>query len=163
MSKYEEGMVLLEEKFGHNKDNILSLATIDLETSADGVPRPVVRDVDAYYEDGVFYVVTTTSSSKMQQIAQNSEVAIAVCFEWFNASAIAENLGWVLDPSNAQVRDKLRSTFSEWYDQVNDEQDKDCCFLAIRLTNGILNINHFEKLYLMDFVNKTAETKGRIA
>ena len=58
MNRYEEGMAILEEKFGGGKDNIIALATIALEPTADGKPRPVVRDVDAYYEDGVFYVIT---------------------------------------------------------------------------------------------------------
>lgn len=35
----------------------------------------------AYYEDGVFYVTTSAKSNKMQQIAQNKEVAFSVDFE----------------------------------------------------------------------------------
>ena len=34
----------LDERFGHFKDNVIALATIDLETS-DNKPRPRVRDV----------------------------------------------------------------------------------------------------------------------
>lgn len=163
MDKYQEGMAILAEKFGNNKDNVIGLATIALESGVDGKPRPAVRDVDAYYEDGVFYVITHAKSSKMQQIAQNNEVAIAVCFGWFTADGIGENLGWVLDPKNAEVRTKLRSAFAEWYDRVNNEKDENCCYLAIRLTKGIININHFEKLYRMDFLNKTARVEGRNA
>jgi len=163
MGKYEEGMAILNEKFGNNKDNVIALATIAVDPAADGRPRPIVRDVDAYYEDGVFYVVTWGESNKMRQIAQNSEVAIAVAFEWFTASGIGENLGWVLEPKNAELRTKLRSAFEKWYDFANNENDKNCCILAIRLTNGIININHHEKLYFMDFVNKTAVVEGRDA
>ena len=155
MSKFEEGLKLLNEKFGNHKDNIISLATIAREPTADGKPRPVVREVDAYYEDGAFYVVTNTISNKMQQIELNPEVAIAVSGEWFTAVGVGENLGWVLDPKNTGIRKKLRTAFSSWYDMANNEDDKDCCFLAIRLTKGTLNINHWEKLYHMDFVNKT--------
>lgn len=43
------------------------MVACDLGT--DGKPRPVVRSVDAYYEDGKFYVVTHGKSNKMQQIA----------------------------------------------------------------------------------------------
>lgn len=161
MSKYEEGLKILEEKFGNNKDNIIALATIARYPTADGRPRPVVRDVDAYYEDGVFYVVTWGESSKMQQITQNNEVAIAVAFEWFTANGIGENLGWVLDQKNAEIRTKLRTTFAKWYDSANNENDKNCCFLAIHLTKGIININHHETLYHMDFENKTATVKGK--
>ena len=158
MDKYQEGMAILEEKFGGNKDNVIALATIAIE---DGKPVPVVRDVDAYYEDGAFYVITWAESSKMQQIAQNNQVAIAPCFGWFTANGIGENLGWVLDPKNAEIRTKLRSAFEKWYDSANNENDKNCCYLAIRLTKGLININHHEKLYHMDFVNKTATMEGR--
>jgi len=160
MNYYKKGLEILEEKFGNNKDNIIALATIDTETSADGKVRPVVRDVDAYYEDGVFYVVTWAKSTKMKQIAQNDEVAIAVCFEWFNANGISVDLGWVLKPENSTVRDNLRASFT-WYDKVNNEQDENCCFLAIRLTTGIINLNHHETLIHMDFVNKNATLQGK--
>jgi len=157
MSKYEEGMKILDERFGNNKDNIIALATISLEPGEQGRPRPCVRDVDAYYEDGVFYVVTYAQSNKMKQIAANPEVSVSGHLEDFFSSGVAENLGWVLDPGNAEIREKLRTTFSAWYDFANNEQDKNCCFLAIRMTKGTLRIDHGAKFYHFDFVNKTAE------
>ncbi|NLD92633.1 MAG: pyridoxamine 5'-phosphate oxidase family protein [Fibrobacter sp.] len=162
MKVYEEGYKLLDEKFGNNKDNIISLATIAREPKADGSPRPVVRGVDAYYEDGVFYVTTNAKSNKMLQIAKNPEVSISSSTEMFTASGIGENLGWVLDPKNEVLRNKLRTTFAAWYDKANNEQDENCCILAIRLTKGTLNINHWEKLYHMDFVNKTSMNDGGV-
>lgn len=162
MSNFEEGYKLLEEKFGNGKDNVIALATIAREPNADGTPRPVVRGVDAYYEDGVFYVSTNGKSNKMQQIAKNPEVSISSCIEMFTASGIGENLGWVLDPKNADLRSKLRKAFALWYDMANNEKDENCCILAIRLTKGTLNINHWEKLYHMDFVNKTAMENGGV-
>jgi hypothetical protein len=161
MSKYEEGMAILAEKFGNGKDNIIALATIAQEPAADGKPCPVVRDVDAYYEDGVFYVTTWGESSKMQQIAHNSEVAVSVCMAWFNAGGTGENLGWVLDPKNAGIREKLRKAFEKWYDSANNENEKNCCILAIRLKKGLININHFETLYHMDFLNKSAVVQSK--
>lgn len=74
MSSYEEGLKLIEERCGNGKDNTISLSTIAMEPNADGKPRPYVRDVDAYYEDGVFYVTTWAKSTKMRQIAANIEV-----------------------------------------------------------------------------------------
>ena len=161
MSMYEKGLSILTEKFGNGKDNVISLATVALEPAANGKPRPIVRDVDAHYEDGAFYVVTYAKSGKMLQIAQNDEVAMAVCFEWFNANAKGENLGWVLDPKNAELRTKLRATFHEWYDMANNENDENCCILAIKLSNGIINLNHHETLIHMDFVNKSATLTGK--
>jgi len=161
MNDYEKGMAILEGKFGNYKDNVLGLATIATEPNEGGKPRPVVRDVDAFYEDGVFYSITYAKSNKMQQIEKNNEIAIAVNFEWFNASGIGENLGWVLDPKNAELRTKLRKAFEKWYDMANNENDENCCYLAMRLTSGIININHHETLIHMDFVNKTAKVEGK--
>lgn len=162
MTKYEEGIKLIEEQFGNGKDNIISLGTIAREANAEGKPRPVVRSVDAYYEDGVFYAVTYSKSNKMLQIAENNEISVSGCLEMFTANGIGENLGWVLKPQNAEIREKLRTTFAAWYDMANNENDENCCILAIRLTRGTLNVNHWEKLYHLDFVNKTDMENGGI-
>lgn len=162
MSEYEEGLRLMEEKFGGGKDNLISLATIAREKSAGGNIRPVVRTVDAYYENGAFFIVTNAKSNKMLQIDKNSEVSVAGCLEMFTANGIGKNLGWVLDPQNSEIRKKLRTTFSDWYDIANNEQDESCCILAVYLTRGTLNINHWEKLYHMDFENKVIMENGGI-
>jgi len=161
MSVFEEGFKLLDEKFGNGKDNILSLATIALQPNDDGTPRPAVRGVDAYYENGVFYVTTNAKSNKMLQIAKNPAISIASSTEMFTASGKGKNLGWVLDPKNADLRGKLRAAFA-WYDSANNEKDENCCILAIHLTKGTLNINHWEKLYHMDFVKKTDMENGGV-
>jgi hypothetical protein len=162
MNEYDEGLKLLEEKFGGGKDNAIALATIAREANADGKPRPIVRTVDAYYENGVFYVTTYGKSNKMLQIAQNEEVSIAANPEMFTASGIGENLGWVMDAKNAEIRAKLRKAFAEWYDMANNEKDENCCILAIRLIKGTLNINHWEKLYHLDFTNKKMMENGGV-
>lgn len=162
MSAFEEGYNLLDEKFGNGKDNVIALATVAREPDNDGKPRPVVRAVDAYYEDGVFYVTSSGMSNKMKQIEENPEVSIAAYAEMFTAVGKGKNLGWILDPKNTELRNKLRTAFAPWYDSANNEQDKDCCILAIYLTKGTLNVNHWEKLYHMDFVNKTEMADGGV-
>ncbi len=154
MSRYEEGLRLIEESCGNGKDNVIALSTIALELSADGTPYPNVREVDAYYEDGVFYVTTSGRSNKIQQIAQNKAIAFTVCFEGISGSGIGENLGWVLDPKNAEIRTKLRKAFIDWYDDANNEQDENCVILAIRIKRGTIFRNHGAVRYDMDFVNK---------
>lgn len=160
--QYEEGLKLIDEKFGNGKDNLISLATIARELSADGKPRPVVRCVDAYYENCTFYAVTSSKSNKILQIEQNAEVSVAHSSEIFTAVGVGENLGWVLDPKNAEIRAKLRTAFAAWYDIANNENDQNCCILAIHLTKGTLNINHWEKLYHLDFVNRTEMKDGGV-
>lgn len=156
MNKYEEGIKILEERFGNGKDNVIALATISLEQGADGNPRPCVRDVDAYYEDGVFYTVTHAKSNKMKQISVNPEVSVSVHFEDFFSSGTGKNLGWVLEPANASIREKMRHVFRDWYDFANNEEDKDCCILAVQMTKGTLRIDHGVMFYHFDFENKTA-------
>ena len=162
MSKYEEGLKIIEEKVGNGKDNVISLATIAREQSADGYSRPVSREVDAFYENGTFYITTTANSSKMLQIEQNPEVSFSVNLQGFSGNGIGENLGWVLDPKNAEIRAKLRTAFAEWYDIANDEKNKSCCILAIRITRAIINHNHGSEFFHMDFVNKTETTQGQV-
>ncbi len=154
MTRFEEGLKIIEERCGNGKDNIISLSTIAMEPNADGNPRPYVRDVDAFYEDGVFYVATWTKSTKMQQIAKNQEVAFTVCMEWFSGNGIGENLGWVLDPKNAVLRLKLREAFANWYDHANNEADENCVILAIHITKATVIKDHGAVRYNMDFVNK---------
>ena len=162
MSSYEEGLKIIEERCGNGKDNLISLSTIALEANEDGKPRPYIREVDAFYEDGVFYVTTWGKSTKMQQIAKNQEVAFAVCNQWFSGNGIGENLGWVLDPKNAKLRLKLREAFSEWYDFANNEKDESCIILAIRITRAAVIKDHGAVRYNMDFVNKVDSEEGKI-
>lgn len=162
MNQFEEGIQIVNETFGNGKDNLISLATIAREPGEGGRPRPVARTIDAFYEDGVFYSVTNAKSNKMLQVAQNPEISVAGYQEMFTANGIGENLGWVLDPKNAEIRGKLRAAFSAWYDMANNEKDENCCILALRLTRGTMNVNHWEKLYHLDFVNKTIMPDGGI-
>lgn len=161
MSRFEEGFKILEERCGNGKDNVISLATIALSPGENG-PRPVVREVDAYYEDGVFYITTNAKSTKMRQIAQNPEVAFAVSNNWISGNGVAENLGWVLDPKNAEIRAKLRKAFEPWYDFANNEQDPDLVILAVRITSAIVIKDHHAVRYDMDFINKTVRDEIQV-
>ena len=155
MSKYDEAMRQLDEKFG-NKDNLISLSTIALEPGADGKCRPAARIVDAYYEDGAFYTVSYATSAKMLQIANNPEVAVCYIVENFTADGIGENLGWVCDEKNAEMMAKLRTIFAAWYYEANHEEDTNTCLLRIRLTKGLWNDAHKGIKNEIDFINKTA-------
>lgn len=41
----------------------------------------------------------------------------------------------------------------------NNGKYENCRILAIRLGRGILNVNHWEKLYHMDFANRCMDTE----
>lgn len=149
MNRYEEGLKLVEESCGNGRDNVIALATI-----AEGNPYPFVREVDAFYEDGVFYVTTWGKSNKMAQIAGHKEVGIVVCKEGISGNGIGKNLGWVMDPKNADLRLKLREVFSAWYDHANDEDDENCVILAIHMAKIAIFREEGSLRYDLDLVNQ---------
>jgi uncharacterized pyridoxamine 5'-phosphate oxidase family protein len=158
MSKFENAMKLMEERCGNDKEVVIALATISLTSNAAGNPRPAVRMVCAYYEDGVFYVSTDAKKNKMLQIEKNNEVAVAG-LDWFAFHGKAENLGWVKDEKNAEIRAKFKKIF-DWFDEVGDEDNPDSIVLRITLTEGTIIDNEIkfgEQMYEVDFINKTAK------
>ena len=122
---------ILLERFG--KDSIIALAT-----SIDNIPY--VRSVDAFYEDGAFYVLTHGLSGKMKQISQNPNVAISG--DWFTAQGNGVDLGYFGKAENARIAGKMKDVFSAWIDNGhNDFDDINTCILCIELTHGILFSN----------------------
>ena len=130
---------IMAERFG--KDSLIALAT-----SVDNIPH--VRTVDAFYENGAFYVLTHGLSGKMQQIRQNP--AVAISGEWFTAQGTGINLGYFGKPENRQIAHKMRQMFAAWIDNGhNNFEDENTCILCIRLTQGVLFSNG--KCYEIDF------------
>ena len=134
---------LMTKRFGH--DNLIALAT-----TAGNLPQ--VRTVNAYYENGSFYIITHALSGKMTQLADNP--CAAICGDWFTAHGIGENLGWIRLPQNADLADRLRCAFAEWYDNGHtNEADENTVILRVRLTDGILF--HHGTRYEIDFGEET--------
>ena len=130
---------ILLERFG--KDSIIALAT-----AIDNIPY--VRNVDAFYENGAFYVLTHGLSGKMKQIEENPTVALSG--EWFTAQGKGVQLGYFGKADNARIAEKMRDVFSAWIDNGhNDFDDINTCILRIELTSGILFSNG--KRYEIDF------------
>ncbi|WP_315113140.1 pyridoxamine 5'-phosphate oxidase family protein [Clostridium intestinale] len=158
MSKYENALKLMDERLGNDKEVVIALATISLSSNAIGNPRPAVRMVCAYYEDGVFYVSTDAKKNKMLQIEKNNEVSVCG-FDWYAFYGVAENLGWVKEETNAKIRAKFKKVF-DWFDEVGDEDNPSSIVLRITLTEGTIidNENKYgEGQYEIDFINKTAK------
>ena len=118
----------MQERFGH--DNVMALATVD-------GGEPQVRYVNAYYEDGSFYVITYALSGKMRQIGKHPAVALAG--EWFTARGVGESLGFVGKADNLALTQKLRQVFSAWIDNGHTNfADENTVILRVRLTSGVL-------------------------
>lgn len=123
-----ESKKIMIERFG--KDSIIALATLE-----NGIP--FVRNVNGFYEDGAFYVITYALSNKMKQIEKNPNVAISG--DWFTAHGKGINLGYFGKPENNHIAQKLRSAFESWIDNGhNNFADENTCILCIRLTDGVL-------------------------
>ncbi len=146
MNNYEKAMQIMGERF--SKDSLIAIATTDGD-------RIHNRIVDAYFENGAFYITSNAFSTKVKQINENPEVAIC-SIDWFTGHGKGRNLGWVLAPENAEIRLKLREVFSEWYDMANKEEDKSCCIIEISLTDGMLIKDHHALRYKIDFQKETA-------
>ncbi len=123
-----EAEQIMIERFG--KDTIIALATTEQET-------PYVRYVNAYYENGAFYIITYALSNKMQHIKNNSVVAIAG--EWFTAHGTGVSLGWFKKEENHTIAEKLKDVFSEWIDNGHmDFDDENTVILRVELTDAVL-------------------------
>lgn len=130
---------ILIERFG--KDSIIALATTVDET-------PYVRNVNAFYVDGAFYVLTYGLSNKMKQIEANPIVALAG--DWFTAHGKGVNLGYFGKEENKDIANKMREAFSEWIDNGhNNFDDVNTCILRIDLIDGLL-LSHGTR-YEIDF------------
>ena len=130
---------IMTERFG--KDTVIALAT-----TVDGIPH--VRYVNAFYEDGAFYIITYALSGKMKQLEKNPAAAIAG--EWFTAHGTGINLGYFGKQENRDLAEKLRKAFAAWIDNGhNDFTDENTCILCVRLSDGVL-LSH-GKRYEIDF------------
>ncbi len=119
---------ILLERF--SKDSLISLAT-----SVENVPY--VRTVDAFYDDGAFYVLTHALSGKMKQVEKNPIVAVSG--EWFTAHGRGINLGWFGSDENKAIAEKMRIVFADWIDNGHSNfEDKNTIILRIELTKGVL-------------------------
>lgn len=128
MKLNDETEKLLTERFG--KDSLIALATESGGT-------PYVRVVNAYYEDGAFYVITHALSNKMQQLAQNPAAAIAG--EWFTAHGTGVNLGYIGKEENLRIAGRLKEAFASWLGNGHvDLRDENTVLLCIRLETGVL-------------------------
>lgn len=127
----QEWKKIMDERFGC--DNIIALATSEND-------RPYVRSVNAYYENGSFYIITYALSDKMKQLEKNPTAAISG--EWFTAHGTPENMGFIGKEENRPTADKLRAVFAEWIDNGHvDFSAETTIILRIKLTDGILFSN----------------------
>lgn len=125
MSTYEKALQVMSELFA--KDDQFAMATVKGDT-------PSVRLVDTFYDEGSFYVVTYSSSQKVQELNDNSQVAL--CNMLYRFQGNAYNIGHPSLPENREIREKLIVVFEPWYFEHNNENDENMCYLKIELDEG---------------------------
>lgn len=114
-----EAKKIMMERFG--KDTVIALATIEKEV-------PYVRYVNAYYENGAFYIITYALSNKIKHIENNPAVAIA-----------GERFTAYWKKGNCMIAEKLKNVFAEWIDNGhNNFDDENTIILCVELTDGLL-------------------------
>ncbi|MNC52795.1 hypothetical protein D3C75_1021640 [compost metagenome] len=94
----------------------------------------------------------------MLQIEKNAQVSVSG-LGWYALQGTAENLGWVKDEKNAEIRAKFKSIF-DWFDEVGDEDNPTSIVLRITLTEGTITDNertYGDWLYEVDFINHAAQ------
>ena len=119
---------IMIERFG--KDAVIALATAEQEV-------PYVRNVNAYYEDGSFYIITYALTNKIKQIEENPNVAIAG--DWFTEHRKGKNLGYFGKEENRIIAEKQKVVFAEWINNGhNNFDDENTIILCVELTDGLL-------------------------
>lgn len=133
----KEAEEIMTELFG--KDTVIALATLDNHI-------PCVRYVNAFYENGAFYIITHALSNKMKQIADCPVVGIAG--EWFTGHGKGISLGYFGNEENSWIAGKLKKAFAEWIDNGHtDFDDENTIILCLELTDGQL-LSHGKKYEL---------------
>ncbi len=144
MNVYEKAIEVMNELFA--KDYQLAMATVK-----DNIPS--VRFVDTFYEDGSFYVVTYSKSQKVQELKNNSQVAL--CNKLYRFSGNGYNIGHPLLTENKEIREKLIKVFEPWYFAHNNENDENMCYIRIELKEGFFYKDGVG--YKVNFQQKEAE------
>lgn len=141
MSEFEQALHVATELFSQNV--VFAMAT-------NGSQVPSVRMIDAYYEDGVFYMITHGETQKVQEIEVNPVVALTKDMHRFIGEA--ENLGHPFKPENREIRIKLKKAVKDRLFNRDDEDDEDLVILKVVVKTGFFykddvgyDVNYEEK------------------
>ncbi len=132
-------------------ENFSQVTEMCLASSADNVVN--ARDLNAYYHDGKFYVLSKVGNTLMHDIAINPNVGL--CHGSHNMKGTARSLGHPLDAENAAMRKAMKREFSLNYDEYVTEDNPDMRIVEITLTHAETYTRYHR--YEIDFVNQTAE------
>ncbi len=117
---------IMNKRFGH--DCLIALATCENNI-------PTVSTLNAYYENGAFYIMTSAVSKTIRQIENNPDVAVSD--EIFSAHGKAANLGCLCQEDNKEISDRLREIFFKFNYLTRNDPDN-IHIIRVFLTHGTL-------------------------
>ena len=134
---------VMHENFGHVVE--MSLASC-MENNV------TVRDVNVYYDNGKFYLLSKSTNSLMRDIAVNPRVGL--CNASHNVYGNAKSLGHPLEAKNADLRKMLKKQFSMNYDEYVTEHNPEMRIVEITVTTAETFTRYHR--YEIDFVKGEA-------
>lgn len=140
---YKRALEVMSENFGHVTEICLASGAHDVLSA---------RDVNAYYVDGKFYVLSRLGNSLMNDVQVNPNVAL--CHGSHNMRGVVRSLGHPLDVQNYAIRREMKKQFSLNYNEYASEDDPDMRILEITLTYA-QTYTRFHR-YEIDYVAQTA-------
>lgn len=140
---YKRALEVMEENFGH-------VVEMSVASAADGLVS--VRDVNAVYHNGVFYVLAREGNSLMNQIKVSP--AVGLCHGSHNMHGIARSLGHPLESQNAALRKMLKKEFSLNYSDYVTENNPEMRIVEIVVTFAETFTRYHR--YKINFENQTA-------
>ena len=140
---FKRAQEVMHDNFGHVVEMCLA-SCVENNVS--------VRDLNTYYNDGKFYVLSKSSNSLMHDIAVNPRVGL--CHGSHNIYGTARSLGHPLEAKNAALRKKKKKQFSLNYDEYVAEHDTEMRIVEIAVTTAETFTRYHR--YEIDFVKGEA-------
>ncbi len=140
---YKRALDVMKENFGHVTEMCLASGANDVISA---------RDVNAYYNDGKFYVLAKLGNTLMNDVQINPNVAL--CHGSHTMRGVARSLGHPLDVLNYAIRREMKRQFSLNYDEYVTEDNPDMRIVEITLTQAV-TFTRFHR-YEIDYANGTA-------
>ena len=140
---YKRALEVLEENFGH-------VVEMSVASAANG--EVGVRDVNAIFHQGAFYLLGKVGNTLMRHIAVSPIVGL--CHGSHNMQGRAEVLGHPLDEKNAALRKWLKKEFSFNYGEYVTESNPDMRIVKIAVTQAETFTRYHR--YEVDIVHQTA-------
>lgn len=134
---------VMHENFGH-------VVEMSLASCMDN--NVTVRDVNVYYDNGKFYLLSKSTNSLMRDIAVNPRVGL--CNASHNVYGNAKSLGHPLESKNADLRKMLKRQFSMNYDEYVTEHNPEMRIVEITVTTAETFTRYHR--YEIDFVKGEA-------